>query len=52
MYVDSIVSGYRLIQVPVNGELRSMLAGRSLEELTADTCRSIRAFITGPMLTR
>jgi tRNA dimethylallyltransferase len=34
MYVDSIVSGYRLIQVPVNGQLRAMLAGRSLEELT------------------
>lgn len=35
MYVDSIVSGYRLIQVPVNGQLRALLAGRSLEELTA-----------------
>ena len=35
MYVDSIVSGYRLIQVPVNGQLRAMLEGRSLEELTA-----------------
>lgn len=34
MYVDSIVSGYRMIQVPVNGQLRAMLAGRSLEELT------------------
>jgi len=34
MYVDSIVSGYRLIQVPVNAELRAVLAGRSLEELT------------------
>jgi len=34
MYVDSIVSGYRLIQVPVNGQLRELLAGRSLEELT------------------
>ena len=34
MYVDSIVSGYRLIQVPVNDKLRSLLAGRSLEELT------------------
>ncbi len=34
MYVDSIVSGYRLIQVPVNGQLRAMLAGRSLDELT------------------
>jgi len=34
MYVDSIVSGYRLIQVPVNEPLRVVLAGRSLEELT------------------
>jgi len=35
MYVDSIVSGYRLVQVPVNAQLRAMLAGRSLEELTS-----------------
>jgi tRNA dimethylallyltransferase len=35
MYVDSIVSGYRLIQVPVNEQLRALLAGRTLEELTA-----------------
>ncbi len=34
MYVDSIVSGYRLIQVPVNEPLRALLAGRPLEELT------------------
>jgi tRNA dimethylallyltransferase len=34
MYVDSIVSGYRLVQVPVNDKLRSLLAGRSLGELT------------------
>jgi tRNA dimethylallyltransferase len=34
MYVDSIVSGYRLIQVPVNNQLRALLTGRSLEELT------------------
>jgi len=34
MYVDSIVSGYRLVQVPVNGPLRALLEGRSLEELT------------------
>jgi tRNA dimethylallyltransferase len=34
MYVDSIVSGYRLIQVPVNEELRAALSGRSLDELT------------------
>lgn len=34
MYVDSIVSGYRLVQVPVNPPLRALLEGRSLEELT------------------
>ena len=34
MYVDSIVSGYRLTQVPVNEPLRESLAGLSLEELT------------------
>jgi tRNA dimethylallyltransferase len=34
MYVDSIVSGYRLVQVPVNASLRALLTGRSLEELT------------------
>jgi tRNA dimethylallyltransferase len=34
MYVDSIVSGYRLVQVPVNPQLRVLLEGRSLEELT------------------
>jgi tRNA dimethylallyltransferase len=34
MYVDSIVSGYRLVQVPVNAPLRALLAGRSLAELT------------------
>jgi tRNA dimethylallyltransferase len=34
MYVDSIVSGYRLIQVPVNDDLRGKLDGKNLEELT------------------
>lgn len=34
MYVDSIVSGYRLVQVPVNAQLREFLAGRPIEELT------------------
>lgn len=34
MYVDSIVSGYRLIQVPVNEPLRAYLAGWPLDELT------------------
>ncbi len=35
MYVDSIVSSYRLIQVPVNEELRHRLEGKDLIELTA-----------------
>jgi tRNA dimethylallyltransferase len=34
MYVDSVVSGYRLIQVPVNEDLRHQLEGMSLPELT------------------
>lgn len=34
MYVDSIVSGYRLVQVPLNAQLRTLLEGRSLKELT------------------
>lgn len=34
MYVDSIVSGYRLIQVPVNEVLRQQLEGKSLNDLT------------------
>jgi len=34
MYVDSIVSGYRLIQVPVNEALRQNLDGKNLSELT------------------
>ncbi len=34
MYVDSVVRGYRLTQVPVNEELRLSLDGRSLDELT------------------
>jgi tRNA dimethylallyltransferase len=34
MYVDSIVSGYRLIQVPVNEPLRQELEGKDLQELT------------------
>ena len=34
MYVDSIVSGYRLIQVPVNPSLRSELEGKTLKQLT------------------
>lgn len=33
MYLDSIVSGYRLLPVPVNNELREELSGKSLIEL-------------------
>ena len=33
MYLDSIVSGYRLLPVPVNNELRRELAGYGIEEL-------------------
>ncbi len=33
MYLDSIVSGYKLIKVPVNIELRERLADKSLAEL-------------------
>ncbi|MGM0666735.1 MAG: tRNA (adenosine(37)-N6)-dimethylallyltransferase MiaA [Bacteroidota bacterium] len=35
MYIDSIVSGYRLIKVPLNYELRNRLEEKSLDELTA-----------------
>lgn len=35
MYVESVLRGYRLVPVPENQELRSRLADRSLEELTA-----------------
>lgn len=58
MYIESVLRGYRLIEVPENSELRDSLADKSLEELTAilksykrlhnttdvDTCkRAIRA---------
>ena len=58
MYLESVLRGYRLVEVPENGELRGSLAGKSLEELTdilrgykqlhnttdVDTCkRAIRA---------
>ncbi|MCM1505006.1 MAG: tRNA (adenosine(37)-N6)-dimethylallyltransferase MiaA [Muribaculum sp.] len=58
LYVESVVNGLRLPEVPENAELRRSLAGKSLEELTAilanikvlhnvtdvDTCqRAIRA---------
>lgn len=35
MYIDSIVRGYSLAEVPVNPALRAELAGLSLEELVA-----------------
>ncbi len=34
MYLDSIISGYKLIRVPVNQQLRGELADKSLQELT------------------
>lgn len=33
MYLDSIVSGYKLLPVPVNNELRRSLEGKQLDEL-------------------
>ena len=60
MYIESVLRGYRLIEVPENSELRDSLADKSLEELTAilksykrlhnttdvDTCkRAIRAIV-------
>ena len=58
MYLESVLRGYRLVEVPENKELRASLADRSLDELTeilrsykqlhnttdVDTCkRAIRA---------
>lgn len=58
MYLESVLRGYRLVEVPENKELRESLANKSLDELTAilksykqlhnttdvDTCkRAIRA---------
>lgn len=34
MYIDSIISGYRLVEVPVNDELRKTLENKSLQELS------------------
>ncbi|MDZ7739570.1 MAG: tRNA (adenosine(37)-N6)-dimethylallyltransferase MiaA [Bacteroidales bacterium] len=34
MYIDSIISGYRLVKVPVNDMLRKSLENKSLEELS------------------
>ncbi len=33
MYLDSVLAGYRLVEVPVNPELRAELAALSMEEL-------------------
>ena len=35
MYLESVLRGYRLVEVSENKELRESLAGKSLEELTA-----------------
>jgi tRNA dimethylallyltransferase len=35
MYIESVLKGYRLMPVPENPELRSLLSGKSLEELTS-----------------
>lgn len=58
MYLESVLRGYRLVEVPENSELRESLADKTLDELTAilktykhlhnttdvDTCkRAIRA---------
>ncbi len=34
MYIEAVLKGYRLINVPVNEQLRHNLAGKSLDELT------------------
>lgn len=34
MYIEAVLEGYQLIQVPVNNELRDQLIGKPLEELS------------------
>jgi len=34
LYIESVLRGYKLVEVPVNPELRQRLEGKSLEELT------------------
>ena len=34
MYLESVLKGYRLLPVPENSQLRALLEGKSLEELT------------------
>ena len=35
LYIESVLRAYKLVEVPVNPELRERLEGKSLEELTA-----------------
>ncbi len=35
LYIESVLKGYRLVEVPVNNELRENLKEKSLQELTA-----------------
>jgi tRNA dimethylallyltransferase len=35
MYIEAVLEGYQLIQVPVNSELREQLADKPLDELTS-----------------
>ena len=35
MYIDSIISGYRLVQVPANDDLRKKLESKTMDELAA-----------------
>lgn len=35
MYIEAVLKGYKLINVPVNEELRNSLTGKSLEELAS-----------------
>lgn len=35
MYIEAVLEGYQLIQVPVNNELREQLADKTLDELTS-----------------
>ena len=35
MYIDSIVAGYRMIEVPPDPELRAKLEGKTMEELSS-----------------
>lgn len=41
MYVDALIRGYDLVQVPTNHQLRQELAGKSMEELT-EILKSLR----------